>query len=495
MEKVNVILIVVVFVLASCFESVANQIVYPWRACPAIVLVGKTINILYDNPIDLAIDSVILEGPYNRVVLPVDIIRKGRFEYDAFTKAAVNNTIRVTIPEGTPEELYDLFIKSGGETNVSKRSVKVLKSYYNPHRFIHITDPHISRQWIGMPDNGYAKELELLDKFIEVANIIHPEYIIVTGDIIHDYTRYDADSLGWGGVVRSGFEHPPLAEEKYKNYFEGAKGLSGVYGFNAPVFSLPGNHDFYGPKIDDHPAKAAQWNRLMGKRVYGFSYMDTRFIAADDYLGDSLVDIPDKAPMSGLQGMALDSFLNMAGPGKLRIMAEHRQNRVDTAFVDRNKINILLMGNIHTPSQGFVGTTPTLIIRPGVVCRSGEISRWEKTLGFFRIFTIDGDTFQYSQPLRFCKNPTASYKQLVLNLTLDFKKDNYGRSKSNEAVLSNHFDIPLSDCHIRFIMSKNKKEYKVSGGEIYQTIENSHFLVVDVRTDVNAKSLRIVKIE
>lgn len=495
LKRSYVILMIVVLGQACCFHAVANHIVYPWRACPAIIPVGKTIDILYDNPTAMPVDSVILEGPYNRVILTVDTIRTGWFEYDSFTKAAVSNMIRVGVPEGTPEELYDLIVKSGSETNVSKRSVKVLKAYRDPHRFIHISDPHVSRQWIGTPDSGYAKELELLDRFIEVANIIHPEYIIVTGDIIHDYTRFDADSLGWGGVVRSGFEHPPLAEEKFKNFFEGANGFSGVYGFNAPVFSIPGNHDFYGPKADDYPAKAAQWNRLMGKRVYGFSYLDTRVIGADDYLGDPVVDIPDQAPMSGLQGMVLDSFLAAAGTGKIRIMAQHRPNRVDTAFMDRHRIDILLNGHSHRPHEEFVGATPTLNIRPGAVCRSGEIANWEKTLGFFRMFTIDADTFQYSSPLRFCENPTAPYDELILNLTLDFKKDNTGHSTSNEAVLTNRLDIDLPGCHVRFIMPKNKNGYNVSGGEIYQVIENSRFLVLDVRADVNANSSRRIRIE
>ncbi|WP_196939446.1 metallophosphoesterase family protein [Sphingobacterium pedocola] len=479
-------------ILCACTSVNANQIVYPWRASPAILATGQTIEILYDNTAGMPIDSILLKGPYNRVVLQVDTVRIGRFEYDTFTKATVSNQIRVTIPKGTPEELYDLIVMSGGETNISKRSVKVLKAFRNPHRFIHISDPHTSRQWIGTPENGYAKELELLDRFIEVANIIHPEYIIVTGDIIHDYTRYDADSLGWGGVVRSGFDNPPLAEEKYKNYFEGAGGFSGIYGFNAPVFSIPGNHDFYGPKPDNYPAKAAQWNRLMGKRVYGFSYLDTRIIGSDDYLGDPVADVPDLAPMSGLQGMLLDSFLNTAGHGKLRIMAQHRHNRIDTAFVDRNKINILLNGHSHRPHQELVGTTPTLSLRPGVVVRSGEIANWEKTLGFFRIFTIDSDTFQHSPPLRFCKNPTAAYDDLIMNLTLDFKKNNTGEETSNEALITNDFEVDLPNCNVRFVMAKGK--YKVSEGSIHQVIETSEFSVLDVRVDVDAQRSKSVKI-
>lgn len=494
MKRIHLIRVAVLCLLAVSFRAAANQIVYPWRASPAIVPVGKTMEILYDNPAALPIDSVILSGPYNRVALIADTIQHGRFEYDSFTKAAVGTMIRVTIPAGTPEELYDLIVKSGGETNLSKRSVKVLKTFRNPHRFIHISDPHVSRQWIGAPENGYAKELELLDRFIEAANIIHPEYIIVTGDIIHDYTRFDADSLGWGGVVRSGFNHPPLAAEKYKNFFEGAHGFSGVYGFNAPVFSIPGNHDFYGPAADDYPAKAAQWNRLMGKRVYGFSYGDTRIIASDDYLGDPVIDIPDQAPMSGLQGKLLDSFLNAEGPGKLRIMAQHRPDRIDTAFLNRHRINVLLNGHNHRPHEELVGTTPTLSTRPGAVCRSGEIANWEKTLGFFRIFTINGDTFDHSPPLRFCENPTAPHDQLRMNLTLEFSQDNTGSSTTNEAVLTNRFDRDFPGCRVRFVMPKTDNGYRVSGGEIYQTIENSRVVVLDVRADVTANSRKTITV-
>ena len=490
MIKNNRIWIMAILTGTLSFQSFANQIVYPWRACPAIVQVGKTLDILYDNLNAASIDSVILEGTYNRVILPVEMVQTGRFEYDSYTKVAVNNLIRVTIPEKTPEELYDLIVKSGNETDISKRSIKVLKTYRQPHRFIHITDPHTSRQWVGTPENGYAKELELLDRFIEVANIIYPEYIIVTGDIIHDYTRFNADALGWGGIERSGNEYPPLAEEKYKNYFEGANGFSGVYGFHAPVFSLPGNHDFYGVKQDDYPAKSSQWNRLMGKRVYGFSYLDTRIIAADNYLGDPASD----APMSGLQGTELENFLNTAGHGKFRIMAQHCHNCVDVAFVNRNRINLLLHGHSHTPNEGYVGTTPTLNIRPGVVCRSGEIANWETTLGFFRIFTIDGETFRYTPPLRFCENPTVPYDKIILNLTLTFKHDNNGQSISNEATLTNRFDIDLPDCRVRFVMPNNKREYRVSGGEIYQVIENNRYMIVDVRTEIKAKNAKTVKI-
>ena len=484
--------LIILIILTGYSPMKANQIIYPWRACPAIVLAAENLEILYDNIFELEIDSVILEGPFNRVMLPLSKIDIGRFEYDTFSKAATNNKIVVMVPENTPEELYSLIIKSGGETNISKKSVKVLKEYRNPHSFIHLSDLHVSRQWIGTAENGYAKELELLDKFIEVANIISPDYIIVTGDLIHDYTRFNADSTGWRGTVLSGPEQRPLAEEKFKNYFEGAFGFSGVYGFNAPVFSLPGNHDFYGLEKDDYRGKVAQWNKLMGKRVYGFNYLDTRIIASDDFLGDPITDIPENAPMSGLQGVELEQFLTSAGHGKLRIMAQHRHNRVDTSFINKHNINILLNGHSHTPKVNHVGTTPTVSIRSGVVCRSGNIKIWEKTLGLFRVFRIDGDDFQYSPPLRFCENPTAPYNNLIMNLTLDYKRENSGRHISNEALITNKLDVDLPGCRVRFVMPKGK--YKVSKGIIHQVIETPEFSVFDINVDVDAFSTTLVKI-
>ena len=471
----------------------AGKIVYPWRAVSAFVKSGESFYILYDNISFSQIDSVILTGPFNNVTLSVDSVNIGIFEYDSFTQMAVNNKIWVKVPLSAPEELYDLAIHTDGETVISPRSVKVVKEFSQSHSFIHISDPHITRQWEGTAEDGYAKELELFDNFVKVANIISPDFVIVTGDVIHHYTRMDADSTGWGGIKLYDADQRPLAEEKYRNYFYGAKGFSGIYGLNSPTFSLPGNHDFYGIPRGNNYALAAQWNKLCGKRVYGFSYAGTRVIVADDYLGDPVIDIPDSSPMSGLQGKTLEKFLEENGTGSMRIMAQHRPDRIDTQFINRNKINILLNGHRHVPFHEYVGTTPTLSSRPGTVCRSGDVLNWKETLGFFRIFYIHNDKFEFTPPLRFCKNPIVHYNDLELNLLLDFKNPNDGSSADNEAIISNLFPVELKKCKIRFVMKKGN--YEVSGGVIQQIIENENLSIVDVRVDVDAESTKEIIIK
>lgn len=479
------------FLLMVPLSLLAGNIVYPWRAVKCIVKCGDSFQILYDNTNSTEVDSLILEGPFNRVKLQIDSISSGKYEFDTFTHSAVNTKVYTHIPENTPEELYNLILKNSNETAVSPVSVKVIKEYNKNQRFIHITDLHMTRQWVGSPQDGYAKELELFDSFTRVANIISPDFVIITGDLIHDYTRINADAKGWGGITLQREDEVPAVETKWRNCYEGANGFSGINGLNSPVYAVPGNHDFYGVKANDYLSKAKQWNKFCGIRVYGFSYGNTRVIAADDFLGDPLTDIPDKSPMSGLQGKVLQSFLNQKGPGSVRIMAQHRYDRVDTAFIDQNRINILLHGHDHKPFQSYIGKTPTLNIRPGVVCRSG-VTDINGELGFFRIFSINGGKIEYTPPLRFCKDPTKLVTQLELNLTLDFKNPNDGSPVRNEAVIHNSFPVDLPDCKIRFLMKKGR--YKVSNGKIRQIIQTPAFSVVDVYTDVNSNTAKTVKI-
>jgi predicted MPP superfamily phosphohydrolase len=487
------LLLVYFFFMPAVFHCslFAGNIVYPWRAVKAIVQSGKDLKILYNNINASPIDSVILKGPYNRVILKPDSVSIGRFEFDTYTHTTVNNKIWVSVPSGTPEDLYDLLVISGRETHLSPRSVKVVKEFREAHTFIHISDLHTTRQWIGSPETGYAKELELLDRFISVANIISPDFIIVTGDIIMDYTRINADSAGWGGTNLTDASSRPLLEEKWKTCFEGSSGFSGINDFNSPVFILPGNHDFYGLKQSDNMSKALQWNNMCGIRVYGFSYAGTVIIASDDFLGDPVTDIPDKSPMSGLQGKVLESFLAQNGPGLIRIMAQHRNDRIDTAFINRHKINILLHGHNHRPSEDKIGTTPTLLSRPGVVCRSG-VKDIEGELGYFRLFSINGNRFESTRPLRFTKDPTKPYKDIELNLTLGYSKPNTGTASENKATIVNKLEVGLTDCKIRFLMKKGR--YKVDNGSIYQVIESGNISVVDVKVDVGADNHEEVRI-
>lgn len=490
--------LVIIAVFLSVIQVSAGNIVYPWRAAKSIVQDGGNFTILFNNITAEFIDSVLLKGPYNRVVLQIDSVVYGRFGYDSYTNALVNNKIYIQVPSGTPEELYNLVIKCGAETYISNKSVKVVKEFKKNHAFLHISDLHISRNWEGTTECGYAKELELFDNFVKVANIIAPDFILNTGDNIHETTRFNPDSTGWGGDLNSEVSQRPLIEEKWRNFYEGDGGYSGVHGLNAPVFSLPGNHDYYGIPKNEPKLKALQWNNLCGLRVYGFSYGESRIIMSDNCIGDPDEDYPLGATMSGLQGKIFESFFKENGIGSINVMGQHRYHDgtdegllIDTAFLDKNKITMLLHGHYHKPFYEYIGATPTLGSRPGTICKSGTRNH-EDELGYFRIFWINGSSFEFSEPLRFVKDPTVPYDQMELNLTLDYTNPNDGSEVSNSATITNNLNINLPESHIRFIMKKGN--YRVNNGKIYQVIESGSISVVDVRVDVDPMAKSEVKI-
>ncbi len=479
--------VLMILLFISAFGTLcgfAGNIVYPWRATTAIVKNETHFNILFQNTKSLPIDSVCIVSRFYSEKLKIDAVETGRFEYDHYTNRTVNNRLSVSISVRAPEELYDLYVHCGGEVHRSPKSVKVVKDFNRSHSFIHISDLHMTRQWEGLPEDGYAKELELFDRFIEVANIISPDFILITGDNIMEYTMFGANESGWGGERVYDADKRPLLEEKYKNLFWGSHGFSGIYGLNAPTFLIPGNHDFHGMPIDAYLEKCHQWNDMMGKRLHGFLFAGTRIILADDSLGDPEHEIPGSAPLSGLQGKVHEAFLQENGPGSLRILAQHKHSPIDTAFLNRNRINILVNGHNHSPNSEIIGTTPTHHSRPGVVCRSGEIKTWEKNLGFFRIFYIDDDSFHYTEPLRFCENPISAYEDIILNLTVDFEKPDDGSQVQNTILIRNAFPVNLENCKVRAVMKIGT--YRVTGGVIDQTIDAGEFSVLDILFDVSS---------
>lgn len=482
LKKVYLLLLLTCLSGTSTF---ATRIVYPGRACPAIRQIGQNLNILYQNDKADKIDSIIVQSSFVSAQLILRQVEMGHFEYDSYTRAAVNQKIEVNIPTDIPADLYDLLVYSENEVHRSAKALKIVKEFNAQHRFIHISDPHVSRQWVGTAEDGYAKELELLDRFVTVANIIAPDFVIVTGDLIHDYTRFDADSVGWGGYTVTDGNKRPVVEEKYRNYFEGSHGFRGVHAIEAPVFSSTGNHDFYGLKPDAHLEKARQWNDLLGKRVYGFSYADTRVLVADDCLGDPLTEYPSGKLASGPQGQILSDFLKNTGPGQTRILAIHKPNAIDTVFCDQHQIAAVLHGHVHTPHEYSFGTTPTLAVRSGSISRSGSVSEWEKVLGHFRIFSVEAGELKMTPPLRFCTNPVDPIEKLEVNLTTEYSGANDGSLSANNVVVHNRFPVDLKNCRIRFLMKKGVK-YQVSGGRIEQVIDAKKLTVVDVRFDLAA---------
>jgi len=123
----------------------------------------------------------------------------------------------------------------------------------NSFTFIHASDPHLSKA-----------VLPRFNKFKAIVRANKPDFILMTGDLIHDALRVN--------------------EEKARGYFELYKG--DIEKFPVPVWNVPGNHELFGVERDyslvnsSHPLYGKKMYRFyLGPDYYSFNYGGVHFIA------------------------------------------------------------------------------------------------------------------------------------------------------------------------------------------------------------------------
>lgn len=160
--------------------------------------------------------------------------------------------ILVEVPAGTPADVYGIAVDVSAYHFESVNAVRVYDDYPTSWGFIHITDPHI-----GYDADEYTAA-ERLAFFVEEANFLDPEIVVVTGDIC---------------------EHQNAGHDWPQQF------LDIVAGLMVPVYVMPGNHDYYNDGESHDPAGPMRYFheinrfensvvRLGGARFYAF---DTRW--------------------------------------------------------------------------------------------------------------------------------------------------------------------------------------------------------------------------
>ena len=205
-----------------------GAIIHPWNATNAIVKAGDSFIVWFDADDGGAVDSVTLRGPYNSVTVSSVTSESGSWIYDDSSGNTYDSRISVPVPADAPEERYDLVVHTSSGEEVSRRAVRVIKEYKKEYTIFHMSDTHICQT--GKTD-GYPVTMKRITALVDAANIINPDMVFVTGDIVNDTRRADF----------------PDARERwdfyYQGYKEGGRNVKGVYDFDALVFSQPGNHD------------------------------------------------------------------------------------------------------------------------------------------------------------------------------------------------------------------------------------------------------------
>lgn len=447
----------------------AGKIIYPWRATTAIVTAGENFEIWFAADDGQTASSVKLQGPFNTIATKVDVIT-GEWVYDQMSGNSYNTRIKVTVPTGTPADRYSIILNTSTQQERSSGAVKVIAKPETNYYVLHFSDTHTFKN-----SDESKWSLNKVSTFVDIANIIDPAMVIITGDNISN-----------------------INDEKVNKYFNGVEdeGVKGLSDIHAATFMAAGNHDAPGANHrGKSPMELAKfWNTHFGLQDYHFSYGEARFMVINDSWS---VD-------HNHQVDAHLAWLEKKGMGNLRVGACHKvlEEELIKSWQSEADIDYILGGHNH--HKGHINPHPVNNKLVAYIAPSREyfmfnlykvdgIKGTMTPLGLINSDVLTPGFGRATGLLDATKNPKKRPSKWRSKLTLKYKEDNNGLASENTAILVNKFDFEIDAARVRFVMPRGTA-YNVSKGTVTQAFDGDTVHVVDVRVDLKANSTTKVQI-
>lgn len=280
-------------------------------------------------------------------------------------------SVRARIPANAPPELLDLRVCNSEGVGIQKKAVNVVTSFRSDFYILHVSDEQIVNELHTDPSGqfwhmvGTWEEIKWMQQPI---NLIHPRFVLVTGDQIDFNGALDAwnnwDNWGYRPSGKKVFtREETLALERR---------LSGLYkdchqGFQVAYVEAPGNHDvapenkvLAGSNIHWHDISAGIYETEFGQRSFSFR------------MGDFYVLMHDWTDSVLKPWAAADYAASVADPTvTFRLIGQHFNT--DQAFLP-NRCDLMLVGHGHT--------TATLQSSPYYIYEDGPTFMYGRA-GFF----------------------------------------------------------------------------------------------------------------
>lgn len=141
--------------------------------------------------------------------------------------------VMISLPSGfkAPRQFFHKVDLKANNNMVDFPLVKTLAP--TQFTFVHASDTHIS-----------DKSIDRMDKFRALLDSIHPDFVLVTGDLVKDALR--------------------VPEKEASALYEMYKSETGK--ISPPVWNAPGNHEIFG--IERELSKVSRENPLYGRNMY-----------------------------------------------------------------------------------------------------------------------------------------------------------------------------------------------------------------------------------
>ena len=375
---------------------------------------------------------------------------------------------KLTVSAPVPDiyELYDLVVSTDGlVTDTAKNAVHLIPERKTDYSFIHITDSHLPTH-IFYPDPASltdSTEVEDLREVIKDINLIHPEFVLFTGDIVNEGEMED-------------FENRRVYTKAQKLLEE----------LEVPLYLTSGNHDIGGWDSSPPSQGTARrnwwrffgWNWLLDPpsvdpyytQNYSFDYGPTHYIGMEAYLNyDSyLYNIYGEESFTDLQMQWLENDLSLASGSESSVLFYHFDfsEQIDLEVMG---IDMALYGHIHSNSGNL--TNPPYNISTESTCDGNRA---------YRIVNVEDAVLQPTETIY------AGWSGNQLKTT--FTPNNVGTADSVYCYIENSQNMDFPDAQLKFNMPVGAVEYTAIGGTITQIDNSGENVVCYISVDISANS-------
>ena len=429
----------------------------PLLNIPTIVTPGETMNIECFAPANTTNwDAKLI---YNDIIVDLPITTSD------YNPDLDKWTLKADVPAVIKAELYDLRVTASGDIDdVVSNSVKVIDQYKTDYYFIQITDTHLPGHTFWGRDPGYEtdhSEIDDLEEVINDINLLNPEFVLLTGDLLNESELEDFECLR---------HHTKTVETLQK--------------FEVPVYVVPGNHDLGGwegtPPVKGTARK--EWWRFFGWRQqngypvkeeyyvndYTFDYGNVHFVGLEssDNYDKYMHDVYGDKGFIPSQLTWLENDLVSAGD-KTKVLFYHYDFNHDLDL-ETLGVDMALWGHTHRNINDF--THPYNICTDNVC--DGEQA--------YRVIRVNNKTLSPENTLY-----VNSGSQ---NIEISFSDENNGTVDNLTATITNNHIQPFANALVKFVMPQSNTEYIVNNGNLKQVIRSNGNDIYYVNVNLEAHS-------
>ena len=387
-----------------------------------------------------------------------------------------------TIPPGVPEELYNLALTSDQTVpDMAAHAVKVLNAFRSDFYFAQISDTHLPEHTFS--SNGYINTADTsgmgdFDAVINALNLIHPEFILHTGDLVNE------------GEL-----------EEYLGMFEMGRAQGMISRLRDPMFLSSGNHDIGGWIPTPPPAGTSRrdWWRYFGwpwlasppaadpwhSQDYSFDYGLLHCIGLEAYQNDGSYDNYLPA-IYGAQSMTAEQMSWLAAD-----VAAVPAGHTKLAFFHYDFGGTLANGTAAPNFTQFanpaaLGLDGVLWGHNHVVYSNGDGNRTARpfNLGLQSVISnsYGGRTFRVFRVSNGVVTPGPMHHAgtALDSLSAAFSAANDGSQRAQSVTVTNRFGEAWDHARLVFYMADEDSSYAATGGTVVQSVRQGGMVNVYV---------------